>query len=527
MKTLTKIFWSAGLMLFATAYATPYGIECTKPVISSDIQNHVPVGVQFQCANNTGVTFNNVRFTVHQLVGKAPVNFVVNAIPTLASGSTATVTGSVTATQTDHYEFDLDALYAGEIHAGIFCKNQASAQCININSSDPGFLGISDIHLAAAASSTDYGKDTDPALWEAAKKELSSLIVAKHPKFVIVLGDLPAHHDDNNRPANLFAVLKGLRQTVGSVPTFYVPGNNDSLGGDYHSFTEHTDHGDLTPLSLDPGVSTQDQWPALNVGPIICSNQTPPSDLPCLIDPETGRQFGYYSAKVDQHLRLIVLNSVIFTGRYISDDGVDQQTAADQEIEWLDEQLSDAQKASDSVMIAMHVPTGLDVFSGTGARMWAVDESKFNNLVKEYAHTIKGIITGHTHADEMHRFELGNSLVALDISIPGLTPQHFNNPAMRYFYYDSISDDFSDLRTYYTNPQADNFTPWNSYDFRADYHCAAGSILSSCIQNLSLQDSGTQSQYEQNYSVRNPGYTLPSTVTWQDILNAIDIRLNT
>jgi hypothetical protein len=80
--------------------------------------------------------------------------------------------------------------------------------------------------------------DSGDDLWNYAKDEIDTVIKNKHPQFIIVLGDLPAHRDDVR--------MEGLKQAIADlhalsdknkISLLYVPGNNDSYGGDYKPFS--------------------------------------------------------------------------------------------------------------------------------------------------------------------------------------------------------------------------------------------------------------------------------------------------
>ena len=352
---------------------------------------------------------------------------------------------------------------------------------------DPTFLSISDVHYNSRGPVVAYGQgDTGDGLWVKTQAELQRLISTKKPQFILLLGDVNAH-SVTNRFENIEKVLQDLRRNV-HIPVYYVPGNNDSLVADYHSFSA----AGKTPLSADPGQN----WPTLNVSQNCATHPT----APCNLDVTSGAQFGYYSTKPVQGLRLIALNSVIFADHYVSDDGVSQEDATKKELDWFDEQLTEAGKYNQSAIIAMHIPPGIQDYNLKP--MWQDFALKrFMNIMIAHSSGISGIYTSHTHNDEFRRlYDAGHQMVAMTISTPSISPIYFNNPAMRIFSYDPHNFKLTDVETDYTIPTASK--QWNSYWFKADYDCKKTYIID-CVRALDVQDPAFIKRYKINYFVRN------------------------
>ena len=383
---------------------------------------------------------------------------------------------------------------------------------------DANFLTLSDVHYLKGGPVVGYGQgDTGDVLWQSTKQQLKQRISQDKPEYMVLLGDLPAH-DNETRTTNIQAVLTDLSTTL-KIPVFYVPGNNDALGndlkdGDYHSFTNNQG---ANLFSLDPGKG----WPALNADQSCDSLANTHSA--CLINPKdpTLEKFGYYAARPlgqANPLRLIVLNSVIFTSRYVSDDGVSQKKATAEELTWFKGQLAEALTAGDRVLIALHVPPGLDAYSDVP--MWDASlpaEASFMADITAYQTIITGVLYGHTHMDEFRRLNnLDGSLSVLALSTPGITPGHYNSPGFERFSYDEHLA-LTDGRTYYTDPL--NSDAWYSYGFKAIYGCT-DTTLFACAAQFSLQDDAFVTTYKGHYAVANPDFQ-PNY--WSNILAAIDV----
>src|SRR4051812_27867577 len=55
------------------------------------------------------------------------------------------------------------------------------------------FLAIADTHIDTTISRTRYGSETGIDLWQSTVEKINKLIKTDHPKFIVLLGDLPWH----------------------------------------------------------------------------------------------------------------------------------------------------------------------------------------------------------------------------------------------------------------------------------------------------------------------------------------------
>jgi len=320
------------------------------------------------------------------------------------------------------------------------------------------FLALSDIHYIAQSGQTcgQTGNETDPVLWAAAQAEAQQVIQAEHPAFAIYLGDLPSHCDGH--PLSEFTVaLDGLAAIAGtSTKLIYVPGNNDSLDGDYDPFTSAGG----TPLTM----ST-----AWNGNPVL-NAQT--GDL---ID-TANLSKGYYSVYAVQAnaaapaLRVLALNTNMFTSRYDGQNGASYQADTNAQLEWLNAQLKDARAKHEKVIIAMHAPPGVDGYGGgttwnRSLRYTGQDpdltpgwvQATFLTIVAGYGPEIVGLLSSHTHFNEIRRLRdcsrklpwLG-AFTELDVAIPAITTDHGNNPSVKLFSYDAAFE-WIENRTFYAS----------------------------------------------------------------------------
>jgi hypothetical protein len=360
------------------------------------------------------------------------------------------------------------------------------------------FLALSDIHLTAqsqqACGSSPSQIETNPALWSAAQAETKQVIQLEKPAFAIYLGDLPSHCDTRPDTDNDFtAALDGLANIAGTgTKIIYIPGNNDSRAGDYEPFTSNG-----TPLDLSPAWKGS---PVLNAQP---------GDM---IDAANIPQ-GYYSVYAVQAtatapaLRVLALNTNMFTFKY-HQNVASTQADANAQLEWLSAQLKDARSKHEKVIIAMHAPPGVDGYGG--GTMWDANllytgqdpdlaqgwvQKTFLQLVADYRPEITGLLSSHTHYNEIRRLRdcsrklprLG-AFTELDVAIPAITTDHGNNPSIKMFSYDDQFE-WTENRTYHASDATGAGWSTNaplSFD-RVNYpcpNCTAGDSLMARIASL-------------------------------------------
>ena len=356
------------------------------------------------------------------------------------------------------------------------------------------FLAVSDVHIEDTMTGTTYGKVTGTDLWNETKAKIEAFAKKEKPKFMVYLSDLPAYDSrDLNTPENIrkrrkntHTMLENLRALVVDVPILYLPGNNDSLEGDYHSFADENGN---TVLTKD--ANSSNPWPIINRG----SSSMKVMNLDSL-----HLNFGYYSVDlVDgaNTLKVIALNTVIFCSKnsYHSDDLVPQQKAAQDQMYWLDQKLNGL-GANDRVMIVMHIPPGMDGYKNTHhghgeitySKMWSdalyytTKDAKgktvkmelqdaFIQLVADHKQNIVGMLNGHTHLDGLRRVYNSTpkqtpEFVTYSVTTPGIAVNHGNNPGFKMFTYNSSTFDLIDFKTYYASPT--NSTEDRDFEYAKD-----------------------------------------------------------
>ena len=371
------------------------------------------------------------------------------------------------------------------------------------------FLALSDVHLLPADTPCPgQACETSPSFWTATQTQAQALVASEQPDFIIYLGDMPTHA---SQPASvrdgIFGdVLGGLANTAGSadIPVLYLPGNNDTLGvnagfhglNDYCPFTED----DRTVLN---SASDPTRWPVLNGEADIIDNRH-------LAD-------GYYAARIPigasaSPLRVLALNTNVFTSAYLlcSDTAA---TAGSAQLDWLATQLAGAATAGEPVLLATHVPPGLDGYRGhdqpTPSTMWDATmlyqgsdtslhgrwmQDVMLEIIARHTGDITGIVAGHTHLNgirRLHACDTADTVTELLLSVPGISADHGNNPALKLIRLDATLEPV-DVTTWVANRGTDSpdWTSPTQYDFRTNYPntTASGSSLLAQVDSLDEDD---------------------------------------
>jgi sphingomyelin phosphodiesterase acid-like 3 len=340
-----------------------------------------------------------------------------------------------------------------------------------VNTGKPYFLFLSDVHLATNREHTESNTDTGTDLWDTARRKIDSILNSSNPPaFILYTGDMPEHEEDGKslspqekkrrqeqRKKNIITVLLNLHEmsAIKNTPVFYVPGNNDALEGNYCLFSDPVYK---EAFSLVRGYSPY-PYAAFNV------SSTPAGSGAYMIS-GSNLAAGYYSAKAGNGLRIISLNSVIWSSQLMGKcpaDAALQLQEGNKQMAWLEQQLESAASAGDKVYLAMHIPPGADAFlskdrpdspvmtwgkPGDGSGYW---QNEFLQKISAYKNTVAGIFFGHTHMDEFRLLydPAGDTVNQVAISCPAIAPQYRNNPGFKLVEFDAGSKLPVDFITYY------------------------------------------------------------------------------
>ncbi|STX28409.1 acid sphingomyelinase-like phosphodiesterase [Legionella beliardensis] len=355
------------------------------------------------------------------------------------------------------------------------------------------FLTIADIHYGSN-NTIGNGHDTGDVLWTTTLKKLHEL--QRQVDFSIVLGDLPTHSlpllSNKTQKAQYEAkVFQDLYKANSQhKPIFYVPGNNDSLTGNYQPFAKN-------------GSSPLDYAYNWQGACAYCQE--------LIIDKTAMHSDGYYSSYVlpnNKEVLLIVLNTTQFAKLpWLAMPYVKQSRDANRQLKWLESQLKN--NKAKQLLIAMHEEPGVDYHKQA---IWQENYLQaFIKLLNNYQQNYQQIslLTAHSHYDELRKITLTNGKPIYAYATPAISRSHYNNPAMKVFH---LNDEFylQDFTTHYSL----NESQWTNHYYHAIaaendaiFSTCAGLPLAACLDTLPTEKLCDLMEGKFIYSTKNQDKT--------------------
>jgi len=352
------------------------------------------------------------------------------------------------------------------------------------------FLVITDIHLSQTipaksmvinppklSAAYDLDSTTFDNFISVLNKNIQNKIVAQ-PDFIILLGDLAGHNSvpDDTIKSEAY-VFNKLKTTFPNTPIFYTFGNNDSLVKDYGTFSR-----EASPKNpYEVAINSQWEDGFLSIGK-MCSST--PDKYPCIINKNVDN--GFYSAYIQPGLRLISLNSVMFSPKR---EGVtDAQSSA--ELTWLSNQLQDASQQTESVLITMHIPPGHQIFNDVKYWKNDSDQTQFIQTIEKYNSSIIGILAGHTHREEFKIITDNGKLITGVYFTAALSTSLGNAPSVKTFYYSNTDGKWqlTSSETFYFTGTNQNPVLNKLYEFK-NYYCNNSAVsLFDCVTSVNTNN---------------------------------------
>ncbi len=337
-----------------------------------------------------------------------------------------------------------------------------------------------------------YGKETGYPLLESTLASMRQS--ASNPGYVILTGDLLAHNyrqtfdlyatDRSDSAYDRFVyktlgfLVSRIRTYFPGTPVFPVLGNNDSYSGNYSIGPRSRFLADFEHL-----------WQ-----PLVAGTGTAKSfakDFPI---------GGFYSVPdpLVRHRRIILLNTIFFSKKYCNkcDSGGALCTACDTsapypgdiEMAWLTKELAASARNGEHVVLAYHIPPGIDVFGSvdsTGGSTTPVTplwqdryDSTFRALMAAHANIIDASFAGHTHVDDFRLMadRAGTAFGFIHIT-PAISPVYDNNPGYQIFDLDRSSGIIRNYETRFVDLTAQASGWRKEYDFQSTYGSARYDLL--------------------------------------------------
>lgn len=343
------------------------------------------------------------------------------------------------------------------------------------------FLVISDVHLnshsthkmqlspKANSVRNDLDLITYMSFLKLSKQSIDNKII-DNPNFILLLGDLQAHKRyQNDVSKSESTVFSTLSKTFLNTPIIYVFGNNDSPQKNYGKFT----YKNTSPFTISESNSS---WKNgfLSTG-VICSKAY---IYPCLKNqnPENG----YFKIKLAPKLVLIGLNSVLFSTNNIF------QKEALTELSWFEKQLLIAKQNKQQVLIAMHIPPGYNIYNNKP--FWRKQEyNLFLKIINKFPKNIIGILSGHTHQEEIKIISTSLSKIGV-YSTPSLSTAYGNSPVIKTFLMTKNKQKWK-INNYITYMFAEKnklLSLSKIYDYQNFYCQTKTNDINKCLNNVNI-----------------------------------------
>jgi hypothetical protein len=294
------------------------------------------------------------------------------------------------------------------------------------------WLAVSDVHLDPFDRSSQpsrYGRDSNGSLFRATLRSLKRAL--PNPPVVLLAGDFLVHDFathaeaagvtaiDASATETMRRIARAFAATFPSAQFAITLGNNDAPCGDYRS-----------ALHSRYLASVARAWE-----PMVNRRGAAPEFL------STFPQGGYYAARLTPRLRIIALDTVLFSHQYRGDCGPDARDAAQRELKWLRRVIAMAPPGVRTIVL-MHVPPGFDAFATAyvhGFVAWpfldAHSTAILSALVSDPANRVAFAVAGHAH-----RFDFRVAGNVPIVVLGSVSPIYGNNPT---FYVLRVSADGS------------------------------------------------------------------------------------
>lgn len=322
---------------------------------------------------------------------------------------------------------------------------------------------------------TRFRQDTDYLLLQSTLTKLHQLTQNQSPTFILLSGDFIAHgfpekfkqytHNESTTDYQAFTkktfeyLTEKLNKSAPTISLYPVIGNNDSYAGNYNLEPQSSFLTDTTTIFSS-----------------LIKNENALKEFK-----QSYPYGGYYAISLNPHenQRLIVLNSVLFSTLHGTRT---QKIAANEELAWLEQQLQLAKQNKQHVIIALHIPVGVDVFLSEKMQINLVRSlihplffsptyhKKFLSLLNTYADNIEALLPAHTHHNNFQLIPTSKKdHVIPSIITASISPIYNNKPTFNVFTYnDNLA--ITNYDAYVYTLEKNNSQKWEKeYNFNKTY----------------------------------------------------------
>jgi hypothetical protein len=366
------------------------------------------------------------------------------------------------------------------------------------------WLAVSDLHLDIFDRSPDptaYGADTNMALFTSAVREMKRAV--HDPPVILLPGDFLMHGFALEAAANgglpnalgvrtMRVIAAELRRTFPNAQFAIALGNNDVPCGDYRT-AAGSEYMQTIARIWQPSIDRKGA------------------------SPEFAALFargGFYTARLPARgLRLVVLNTVVFSSEYRGDCSSEGSNLASDEMRWLSRTMHATPPGTRNVVM-MHIPVGIDAFSTEytrGLLTWRFLEPRYDgeivNALRSLHDPAAFAIAGHEH-----RFDIGFAGATPMLILGSLSPVYGNNPT---FYALHVGADGSlmDVDTYAYDETARSWHEVASFDRLWSISQLSGASFARI--HVELRNSASMRRRWDRQTHGWPPYPLGSEGTWE------------
>ena len=344
------------------------------------------------------------------------------------------------------------------------------ASTLQDTNNDINILTISDIHLNHEQKNTmeidpiknNYMNDLDLQTFF----KLAYLIkhnigekrlIPKAPDIILYLGDAVGHVWNVNRTVlvdeNEHIIFSTLLEMFPQTPVISVFGNNDSFEKDYGRFILHG----MSPYTVAMKSGFKNGF--LSTG-TLCNSE---NQYPCLSS--QNEIHGFFSIKLRKNLLLVGLNTVM-----LSELSNVSPKRAKIQMKYLETQFDKAHAKGMSILIAMHIPVGQNVYDGS--YFWRKPyKDAFLNLIRNYHGRIIGLLVAHTHNEEFKIVKISEDDLIGEFFTAALSTSHGNSPSIKVYELANSIDNWT-IRNYVTyqfHQEGSEIVFSKYYDFLTTY----------------------------------------------------------
>lgn len=296
-----------------------------------------------------------------------------------------------------------------------------------------------------------YYHDTHFTLFKATLAKLNRVYKEENPRFVMVLGDFLGHHfpdeyieytaDKSQKGYERF-VKKTMQFLAAEIAAQFpqtniypVVGNNDSYTGDYSTIPQGRFLREMAVI-----------W-----GPLIKDKISRDSFF------QTFPYAGYYTVSLPNGNRLIVLNTVLFSQKTLTNR---EKQAGRNQLLWLRPLLAEMSKKKNNAYLAYHIPIGIDALETMRNKFNAMEQFwlpeftlAFKKNLKMFSSTIQGMFFGHLHVEALQILTYKKLEDVSAYLTPSISPVLGNQASFKVFRYQINDLKIIDSETKYVMTQ--------------------------------------------------------------------------